>query len=149
MSKRLLIINCSARKSDEALCPAIERYQSPIYFVLRRFLRLHPDQAPVIWILSGKYGLIEADKKIIHYNKVMTENRGKELKGQIFRQFGELMNKHFPRSKPNEVFCHLSANYQLAFKHQLNRLEKISTVIISEGRPGEKSKLLKEWLESK
>lgn len=147
MSKRLLIINCSARKSDDALCPAIERYQSPIYFVLRRFLRLHPDQAPVIWILSGKYGLIDSTKKIIHYNRVMTEERGKELEGKIFRQFGELMRKHFPDQKPQEVFCHLSANYQVAFQKQLLSMKKHSRVIISEGRPGEKSKSLKEWLE--
>lgn len=144
--KKLLILNCSGRKSDDEFCSAIDRYLSPVYFVVRRYLRLNPDNGLVIWILSGKYGLIDSDKKTVHYNQVMTEERGKALQSRINRQYVELMRKHFQGEKIDEVFCHLSANYQLAFQTQLNRLRKNSKVIISSGRPGEKSKMLKEWL---
>lgn len=147
MPKRLLILNCSGRKSDEEFCSAITRYQSPVYFVVRRYLRLNPVNNLVIWILSGKYGLIDADKNTVHYNTVMTEERARELQGRINRQYVELMRKYFQGEKIGEVFCHLSANYQLAFQSQLKRLEKSSSVTISVGRPGEKSKMLKEWLE--
>lgn len=147
MPKRLLILNCAGRKSEQEFCPAIERYQTPIYFVVRRFLRLHPENNLVIWILSGKYGLIDSEKQTVHYNTVMTEERGKILQPRINRQFVELMRKHFQGEKIEEVFCHLSANYQLAFESQLKRLRKNSSVTMSVGRPGEKSKMLKGWLE--
>jgi hypothetical protein len=48
---RLLIAACSQRKrADEGLLPAIERYDGPVYRVLRRFLRQHPSKPPGIYI---------------------------------------------------------------------------------------------------
>lgn len=147
MRKRLLILNCSARKSDDEVCPAIHRYQSPVYFVVRRYLRFYPENNLVIWILSGKYGLIDSTKQTVHYSQIMTEQRGRELSGRIERQYVELMRKYFHGNKVDDVYCHLSGNYQLALANQIKRLQKISEVTISVGRPGEKSKMLKEWLE--
>ncbi len=145
--KRLLILNCSGRKSDDELCPAIDRYQSPVYFVVRRYLRQNPDNNLVVWILSGKYGLIDSQKQTVHYDTVMTEARGRELGSRINRQYIELMRENFHGEKVTNVFCHLSANYQMALEPQLTRLRRTTTVTMGIGRPGEKSKMLKAWLE--
>ncbi len=59
--KRLLILSCSQRKSESLeRLPAIERYNGPLFFVLRRFIRECPGQARHldVYILSAAYGLI-------------------------------------------------------------------------------------------
>ena len=44
--RRLLILSCSQRKHEtQEPLPAIERYNGPLFFVLRRFLRECPRQA--------------------------------------------------------------------------------------------------------
>lgn len=87
MCKRLLILSCSARKSDARFAPALERYQSPVYFLVRRYLRLHPENNLVIWILSAKYGLISSSKEIEHYDQCLTPQRAAELKEKLRWQF--------------------------------------------------------------
>jgi len=62
--RRLLILSCSQRKqASHGLLPAIERYNGPLFFVLRRFLRECPCQAKRldVYILSAAYGLIAGD----------------------------------------------------------------------------------------
>ena len=59
--RRLLILSCSQRKREtQEPLPAIERYNGPLFFVLRRFLRECPRQARQldVYILSAAYGLI-------------------------------------------------------------------------------------------
>ena len=60
-NRRLLILACSQRK--QASCeplPAIDRYNGPLFLVLRRFMRECPRQARLldVYILSAAYGLI-------------------------------------------------------------------------------------------
>lgn len=146
-SKRLLILSCSARKTNEEVAPALLRYQSPVYFLVRRWLRLNPDNNLVIWILSAKYGLIGKMKKTINYNLALTPERAEILKDKIQRQFVELCKTDFAENSPESVFCHLSENYRNALSEQIALVRTLSSVTIATGRPGEKSKMLKEWLE--
>jgi len=59
--KRLLILSCSQRKRpDPGLLPAIERYDGPVFQVVRRYLREQPAGSKQldVFILSARYGLI-------------------------------------------------------------------------------------------
>ena len=60
-NRRLLILSCSQRKHTSLdPLPAIERYDGPLFKVLRRFLRESSHQARDldVFILSAAYGLI-------------------------------------------------------------------------------------------
>jgi hypothetical protein len=64
---RLLILSCSQRKRPDAiLLPALERYDGPMFRVLRKFLRENPSKElhPDVYILSAQFGLISADQLI-------------------------------------------------------------------------------------
>lgn len=145
--KRLLILSCSARKSELDVCPAIERYQSPAFFVVRRYLKQNPTEPLVIWILSAKYGLISSSWRTSPYDLAMTPRRAEELKLKIERQFSILKETAFGDSQPAEVFCHFPENYRDALREQIKSLRHRTRVRLAVGRPGEKLSELKNWLE--
>lgn len=147
MVKRLLILSCSARKTDDTLCEAVKRYQSPAFYVVRRFLKNNPDTETVIWILSGKYGLIAADYDTAHYDTAMTAEHAEKLKPWIAEQFKFLEKRFFADGLPKYVFCHLPATYQTALEKQIGQLRHNSKVDIAKGAPGKKLQQLKHWLE--
>lgn len=144
--KRLLILSCSVRKTETEVCPAIERYLSPAFYVVRRFLKTNPANDVEIWILSAKYGLINQNWRTSHYDAAMTPQRAGELKPKLDRQFSILKQISFGNSQPSEVFCHLPQNYREALGEQIKSLRQKTRVRVSIGRPGEKLSELKNWL---
>ncbi|HVE56559.1 MAG TPA: hypothetical protein VNB22_07000 [Pyrinomonadaceae bacterium] len=146
-TKRLLILSCSARKTSDEQCAALDRYLSPAFYVVRRFLKNNPQNDVVIWIVSAKYGLIGANRLIEHYDQAMTPARAGELAGRIAEQFEDLNRAHFLQRAPVSVFCHLPKTYADALASQLNIFRKYSSVEAAQGRPGEKLQQLKNWLE--
>jgi hypothetical protein len=80
--KSLLILGCSATKrTDAALIPAIDRYDGPLYRVLRGWMRETPDHEErlLVMILSAEYGFIRATDAIPNYDRRMTLERAAEL----------------------------------------------------------------------
>ena len=150
-SKRLLILSCSARKADGKGLPALDRYNSPAFFLLRRFLRTNPKPAArlVVWIVSAKYGLISADQRIKTYDQAMTPQRLQDLKRNFRSQFSSIYKSSFGKFEPLEVFCHLPQNYRDAIQTQIDVLGRLAPLKIAAGRPGEKLRELKNWLEEK
>ena len=58
---RLLILSCSQRKRpNRVLLPALERYDGPVFRMLRKFLRSCPAREShlEIYILSAQFGLL-------------------------------------------------------------------------------------------
>jgi cytoplasmic iron level regulating protein YaaA (DUF328/UPF0246 family) len=81
---RLLIVACSARKKRlPELAPAIERYDGPLFRVLRKFLRENLYQAPEILILSAKFGLIGPSELIPEYDCRLTADGAKQLRTTV------------------------------------------------------------------
>ena len=71
--RKLLIVGCSAvKRTSGGFLPALDRYDGPVYRVMRRFLRDHrwPDDVSV-GVLSAEHGLFGIFKNIEHYDKRM------------------------------------------------------------------------------
>ena len=96
--RRLLILSCSQRKhpSQEPL-PAIERYNGPLFLVLRRFLRECQCQARLldVYILSAAYGLIPGDFPTAWYDRKMDTSRAVELQLQVNTTFSDLLCNNY------------------------------------------------------
>ena len=78
MSRRLLIMACSATKSAAAQpLPAIERYTGPVWQTLKA-ADPQQDRAHVT-VLSARHGWIDGHQFILNYDQKMTNERGREL----------------------------------------------------------------------
>src|SRR5262245_37902651 len=97
MADRLLILMCSARKRGGAEpIPAIERYDGPLWQVLRSFLRSQPLFAADLDVhaLSAAFGLIPAMQPILWYDQIMAPERADELHPVVLERFRELVIDH-------------------------------------------------------
>src|SRR5262245_41213981 len=81
---RLLLIACSERKNqDDGLLPALDRYDGPAFRVLRKYLREAEGTEPIVLILSAKYGLIAANRKIPAYDCRMSPHSARALRPRV------------------------------------------------------------------
>src|SRR5436305_439444 len=81
---RLLVVACSQRKCRATgRIPAIERYDGPVFRVLRKHLREAPGDAPTLLILSAKYGLIEGSREISDYDCCLTPALAQHLRRPV------------------------------------------------------------------
>lgn len=81
ITQRLLIISCSRRKTQKLqLAPAIERYDGPIFRLVRRFLNSEKPEQLNVYILSAEFGLIPSTEPIPNYDRQMTQERAQDLK---------------------------------------------------------------------
>jgi hypothetical protein len=79
----LVLVGCSRKKvTTPGMLPAIERYDGPVFRLLRRFL--HTAGRPVcIQIVSAAYGLIPANRPIPWYDCQMTAARATILRPAV------------------------------------------------------------------
>ena len=142
--QRLLILSCSQRKNtSQGKLPAIERYNGPLFFVLRRFLRECPKKAKQldIYILSAAYGLIPAHFQTEFYDKKMNLARVVELQPQIKTTFLDILRKHY-----NSICFVLGRTYQKAFEDLEDLIPRLTEIIMVYGPIGKKQTQLKGWL---
>jgi len=138
--KRLLIITCSATKrSDDGLLPALERYDGPVYRVLRAHQR-RGRRLPKTLILSAAMGLITPGHPVRDYNQRMTEDLA-----EVWRQSREgriLLQNSIAAADDHLV---------VAGKGYLSILEAWTpgvTLKVAQGGIGMKLGQLKRWLET-
>lgn len=145
-ARYLLIIACSQRKRlDDALLPAISRYDGGQYRVLRKAKREgHCPTNLDVLILSAEYGLIEADMQIASYEQRMNRKRASELKPQIEQD----LKAYAKKSVYKEVYIDLGKEYLSAIEG-LTEYFTNSQITFARGRIGERQKKLKNWLEEK
>jgi hypothetical protein len=83
---RLLILSCSERKATTpGQLLAIDRYDGPAFRVLRKYLREDSPGAPTVLILSAKYGLIAAERKVPWYDQRLTTAGAALLRPQVLQ----------------------------------------------------------------
>ena len=142
--KRLLILSCSQRKSTSPdLLPAIERYNGPLFFVLRRFMRECPQQVRYldVYILSAAYGLIPWDFPTSLYDQKMNTSRVVELQPQVNTEFSNILQSQYA-----SICFVLGKTYLKAFKDLRQLIPVFTESIVAYGPIGKKQAQLKKWL---
>ena len=142
--RRLLILSCSQRKhtSHEPL-PAIERYNGPLFYVLRRFLRKCPRRASLldVHILSAAYGLIPGDFPTQWYDRKINISRAVELQPQVNTTFSDILRDNYA-----SICFVLGKTYLKSFESARELVPTHTESIVAHGRIGEKQTQLKKWL---
>ena len=142
--RRLLILSCSQRKhASHKPLPAIDRYNGPLFFVLRRFLRECPLRAKLldVYILSAKYGLIPADFPTALYDRKMTPSRAVELESQVATVFSDIIRANY-----TSICFVLGKTYLKAFGGAKDFVPIRTDLIFAYGPIGKKQAQLKKWL---
>ena len=144
MKRRLLILSCSLRKNNtDELLPAIDRYNGPLFLVLRRFLRECPLRARLldVYILSAVYGLIPGDFATVWYDRKMDKTRAVELQPQVIKVFSILLRDDY-----DSVLFVLGKTYMDVFEDLLYLLPAQMESNVAIGAIGRKQSQLKDWL---
>lgn len=141
---RLLLISCSKRKrAGDELMPAIDRYDGPAFYVLRRYLRETDDRQLRVYILSAEFGIIYARKQIPCYDRLMTRSRARELREQTTQALRSILHK----TRYTELFICAGAVYQGAI--EIPYLQQTVSVKVAARGQGPKLSSLHSWLRQK
>lgn len=142
--RRLLILSCSQRKRvSEDLLPALKRYDGPLFFVLRRFLRECSGEAKEldVYILSAAYGLISEDSLIALYDQKMNLSRAIELHPQVKTTFSGILQNNYA-----SICFALGKSYLKVFEGLQDLIPASTESIVIHGPIGKKQTQLKRWL---
>ncbi|HTU19344.1 MAG TPA: hypothetical protein VMG10_14885 [Gemmataceae bacterium] len=140
---RLLILSCSQRKAPATgRVPAIDRYDGPVFRVLRNYLREGSPEALTVLIVSAKYGLIESNRRIPVYEHRMSAARAKELRPQVLAAAPRLLASRCWQ----EVGVCAGKYYRSALDGFLPLLPHGSQVVFIGGGQGPRLTRLHAWL---
>lgn len=147
---RLLLLSCSQRKRQQpGLLPAIERYDGPLFRLLRRYQQgysatnLGGRSTPSVYIMSAEYGLISADRPIPVYDRRMTTDRARELRTNVLDGLRELLGANTPY---RELLLCMGREYQRALEGWGRSWPTGLIVYQAEGSMGGKQAQLYDWL---
>src|SRR5215831_11900217 len=143
--QRLLILACSQRKRpDLILLPALERYDGPVFRMLRKFLRECPSKEchPDVYILSAQFGLIPAHQPISNYNCRMTSQRAGTFQPQVLDQLRHILR----RKQYKELFISVGKDYAAALAGYAQIIPSHISVTVATGSRGRKQAELYDWL---
>ncbi len=144
--KRLLIMACSQRKtSDPGQLSALERYNGPMFQVLHKYLHQNPTHAKNLdtYILSARFGLIQASQPIPSYDQKMTLQRAEELKLSVLNEFQQLWQNN---AAYDELFINLGRNYWPALDGYEQVIPSTLKIKKSQGSLGKRQVELRDWL---
>jgi hypothetical protein len=147
---RCLLMGCSnAKVQDEGALPAIDRYDGPLFRVLRRYTREHlaeyptDNNIPDVYILSAEFGLIPGYYPIPHYDRRMTPQRAMELRPQAFVELGHILKS---TEDYQEIFICMGQDYLQVLNEWEALIPPGLTVKISTGSLGKRQAELHDWL---
>ncbi|MBX0328288.1 hypothetical protein K2Z83_11435 [Oscillochloris sp. ZM17-4] len=144
---RLLILTCSARKrGGPEPTPVVDRYDGPLWQVLRSYLREQPMFAAdlAIYGLSAEFGLIPGDQRIPHYDRTMDPEQADALRPQVLETFAELMGQGY-----DQLCLGVSDRYLRAMEGWQALAPADVTVRVTDGPMGAKLGQLRAWLEGR
>lgn len=144
---RLLILKCSAAKAGgPAPAPAVDRYDGPLWRVLRSYRRAQPIFAADLDIygLSAEYGLIPGDTPIPPYDRTMSPERADALRPQVLEAFRDLMGGGY-----DQLCLGVSDRYLRAMAGWEGLVPAHTAVTITDGAMGAKLGQLRAWLEGR
>ena len=143
----LLIISCSQRKIEApGVLPAIDRYDGPTYWCLRKFRDTFgfPKNLRIL-ILSAKYQLIFPETEIENYDDKMTRARAESIAGGVQIDLKRCLDFYqIAYGGTDQVFINLGKTYMRTLDGF--HWGPISTMEAS-GGIGLKTQQMKAWLE--
>ncbi len=144
MAKRLLILKCSARKrQSSALLPASERYDGPLWRVLRNYVANQTGSSDHldVYALSAGYGLLAADTLLPDYDATMSPQQADALRPSVLHTFTMLMQQGY-----SDLCLGVSQRYVRAMRGWQDHVPTTTTVTITDGPMGAKLGQLRAWL---
>jgi len=148
--ERLLILSCSQRKRhQEGFLPAIERYDGPLFRVLRRYREArdtgnrNTESEPDIYILSAEFGLISAEHPVPVYEHRMTRQRAQVLRPGVTDKLRHLLNG---ASRYRELFICLGREYWPVLEGWEAFVPQDMAVHVARGSIGMRQSQLYDWL---
>lgn len=143
MQRPLLLLTCSARKRlDSGELPAIERYDGPMFRVLRRFRNQHPNLEFETFILSARFGWMGEQTPTPLYDQQPSDDPNWRLESQ-------LALAHLIESKNwGPIFFDIGARYRLAVGSIAQNIPSSTEVRWAQGAPGMRTAQLGFWLEN-
>jgi hypothetical protein len=142
--RTLLILGCSARKRPTlAPLPAIERYDGPLYRVLRKALREGAAPQPLdILIISARYGLLRGCDLVELYDQRMTRRQAEWLREEIgVRIAAELSGRTY-----RHAHISLGADYLAALGGAGVIAGYAGRTSLASGGLGQRQSQLRDWL---
>lgn len=146
--KRLLVVSCSkAKRPDPGVLPAIDRYDGPVFRLLRKARAAGLLGGVEVIILSAKHGLIPADWMIHDYDQVMTPARAAELAGTVSVELWRWVGQH---ETLTDAFVNVGQGYAPAIAgFDEWCLRRGIIVTRAAGGTGERLAQTKAWLEAR
>lgn len=138
----LLILSCSkSKRGNQDGLTALDRYDGPMFRVLRRFMQFHPSKLEVL-VLSAKFGLIQGTSIIPDYDQKMTKLRAQELNSAIL----EILKAEFEQRNYQRILIAVTENYLPALNGYEVLTPSTAQVILANGTIGRKLSILHQWL---
>jgi hypothetical protein len=145
LSRSLAILGCSQRKKETSrLLTAIERYDGPIFRVLRKHARDSPEKTPDTYILSARFGLISGEMLIPRYNRRLTQAEYSRLSSLVDEQLKLTLDRH----QPEQLFVSVGSSYWPLLEEALAREINPEKLIVATGGIGGRASQLARWLKS-
>ena len=143
---RLLIVSCSrAKRPDLGSLPAIDRYDGPLFSLLRRARGAGLLIDVQVYILSAKHGLIDEGWMIRDYDQAMTPARALELAGSATMTLWRWMGQH---PECMDVFVNFGQGYAPALAGFDGWCLRQGIIVTqAAGGIGERLAQTKRWLE--
>lgn len=143
-ARYLLIGACSQRKCvTPGALPALERYDGVYFRVLRKARRVGYWPAKVdVLIVSAKYGLLEEDTPIPHYDVRMTREQATRLRPLVVPPLVERIASR----TYTEIFLNMGKTYHMALDGWDVSLTHDITVLYAKGGIGQKASQMRTWL---
>ncbi len=142
----LLVVACSKRKrTDAGVLPASERYDGPVFRLLRRFLAQHPDVLPRIYVLSAEYGFFPCSRPVPVYDRRMTRERARELQPRVRRELLSTLQLAGLR----DLYLCAGQDYMPALDGCEAALSSALCVHVATGSVGRRLAQLHDWLYGK
>jgi hypothetical protein len=144
MKRRLLILSCSMRKIDtDSPVSAWDLYDGVSFRLLKR-MQKHgefPNDVDIL-IVSARYGLISPSQKIVSYNQKMTA----KIACQQARDNCLILLDILSKKQYRAIFVNLGSAYLQALQPIDSWLDKNISIILAEGKIGQKLQKMKYWL---
>lgn len=147
MMSRWVVLACSKRKCTERNpLPAIERYDGPMFWLLRRYL-LRSQDHPRVYVLSAEYGLIEGGQLIPYYDCRMTPKRARALRPQVAAALKRILTDEAGQGEVrHDVFLNLGRTYSEAVEYAYEWMMHEHNVTCATGSPGSRLAQMHTWL---